>query len=711
MIALFAVGLLSLIAQVVVLRELGAAFFGIELVYVLALAAWLGGTAAGALWGTCSPRLAACRPAAFALAGALILVDVALVRDLHRLLGGVPGTYLPFGRQCLAVLLAVLPMSLLFGALFVWAAGEWARRGAGLARSYAAECAGALAGGAWATVALKLGQSNIDVAVTAALLAGVVAIAEVRERRRTWRLAAGAAVVAAGLALLAGSARIDRALMRWSQPSLLDVVDTPFGRMALTGRAGQVAVFYNGALAFESEGTTAEVFAALSSIQHPHPVRALILGGGPEGVVREVRTRVAGEVVHVELDRRAHEVVSRYLPSAHDVPTRYGDARAILRKGLDAVDLAIVAMPAPVSGEASRFYTREFFELVRQVLTPGGVLAVRLPASENLWSVPMRLQNASVYRSLCRAFPNVVVVPGTTLFLFASAVPLPQDGDAAAGRLASRTTGARLATPAYIRYLYDNDRRAEVTRLLETTVVAETTDARPICYQHAMFLWLARFYPGLVGHAWPFSAWATRPWALLATGMAILAAIVGWMGRSPTRRLMALALVAGLSGMLLESTLLLHDQIKRGVFFEDVGILLGCFMAGMAFGALAVDRYRREVTHRLAQALVAALGVASAAVIPLMTRPDGLGFGGASLALAATGALVGALVAATSRLWAGPRDLTVSRLYAADLAGGCAGALLATIVLIPLGGLPVTVGFVAAVTVAAVAVLALQARR
>jgi len=45
---LFLVGFLSLLAQVVLLRELNVAFYGIELAYLVALAAWLAGTAAGA---------------------------------------------------------------------------------------------------------------------------------------------------------------------------------------------------------------------------------------------------------------------------------------------------------------------------------------------------------------------------------------------------------------------------------------------------------------------------------------------------------------------------------------------------------------------------------------------------------------------------------------------------------------------------------------
>ena len=46
---LFIVGVVSIAAQVVLLRELNVAAFGVELVYILALGVWLAATALGAL--------------------------------------------------------------------------------------------------------------------------------------------------------------------------------------------------------------------------------------------------------------------------------------------------------------------------------------------------------------------------------------------------------------------------------------------------------------------------------------------------------------------------------------------------------------------------------------------------------------------------------------------------------------------------------------
>jgi hypothetical protein len=55
--------------------------------------------------------------------------------------------------------------------------------------------------------------------------------------------------------------------------------------------------------------------------------------------------------------------------------------------------------------------------------------------------------------------------------------------------------------------------------------------------------------------------------------------------------------------------------------------------------------------------------------------------------LLASGLAVGACFAFAAAMWPGDRHQAASSLYAADVAGGAAGAVLATLVLVPLLGL------------------------
>ena len=110
---LFIVGVISIAGQVVLLRELDVAAFGVELIYILALGAWLAATALGAFLCP-SPRIARTGLIALPLFLFALLVPlaVATARGSRILLGAVPGAYLPFGFDYVEVIPCTHPAPL-----------------------------------------------------------------------------------------------------------------------------------------------------------------------------------------------------------------------------------------------------------------------------------------------------------------------------------------------------------------------------------------------------------------------------------------------------------------------------------------------------------------------------------------------------------------------------------------------------------------------
>lgn len=706
---LLAIGAISLLGQAVVLRELAVAFYGSELIYALALGGWLLGTAVGTTQGrrTSVPRDEDVRTLLLAFGLALPAV-ITLARAVRIVLGAVPGGYLPFGRQMLGLVCCVAPPSVLSGLLFRRAAKLWALRGGTFARAYAWESAGAIAGGTVATALLAAGVRNLATGLVCALVA-VGAGAWPPWRNRTPRRVAAAVVAGALLVALAASERLDRAMTAWSHPDLVDTRDTPYGRVTVTDRAGQVAVFENDALAYESEGTDAEAFVHLAAIQRERPRFVVVLGGAVPGLVREVLHHAPESVEDLEPDRAVIDVVSSRQPESARkalddarVHVKVGDPRRLLERA-GSVDLVLVAMPEPDSGGANRFYTREFFDVCAQRLGPDGILALRLRGSENVWTPLAARRAASIRGALLEAFADVVVLPGGTTVFLASASPLERDAGVLAERLRSRGPGPRLATPAYVRYVYTNDRLAESAALLARTRVPVNTDRRPVCYAATLLLWLSRFYPTL-GSA-DIAAWEPRdlvrsPWAWSAVALSAL--LLAAARRRGMARRGVLAGLAGGAGMLLECALLLGYQTRSGVLYRDLGVLMTAFMAGLFLGAAVLDRVGTSRLPRIPTvAGFVALALGSAAWLHAGS-PGGLA--ATSLLLLAAGFVVAALVAHAA-LHGGPDQArVVAPVYAADVLGGCAGSLLAGLVLIPFAGLPGTA--VAAAVVIAAALLA-----
>ena len=698
--ALFLTGLVSLFGQIVLLRELNVAFYGIELIYLIGLGIWMILTALGALAGI--PRPSAGRIAVLFLCFALFLpLGVAFLRASRLLLGGVPGAYLPFPRQMAALIIALLPAGLLSGLLFRAAAGLHAERGRTLAGAYGIESAGGLAGGVLATIALRYGFQNLPLAAACSLIAAAAALLLFwRKGLRTGR-AIAALLVLFLIAVLYQTPSLDRRMTGWNHPGLVATRDSPYGRVTATVLAGQVSVFENDALAFESGGTEAELFAHLAALQHPEPRRILVLGGGWDGTLSELLRHRPVRIDAVVLDVDPITLLRRHLPaeiraSLTDPAVRLtrADPRHFLKNSGFAWDLILVGMPEPSSGETNRFYTREFFAQCAARLYPGGIVAVRLPAAENIWTPQTTRRTASVYRALASVFPEILALPGAMTVITASAAPLPRSPEIMIDRLRERGFQTRLISPRYIQYLFTNDRFADLEKRLKETVVPENADIRPVCYLYAVMSWLARFFPrlaiaGLPGFGMEGEGFGKIGW-ILGIGLALL--FLGSRLRPAWQRGL-LAAVAGFLGIVSESVLMLAYQAKEGVLYQEIGLLLAAFMAGLALGAPALrdlilgTGVKKKRVQGWGYALLAGFIILGFAAIGIVTGGAAGGLLLTAVLLAAAGFLVGGLIAYAGLRGVREQKRVIGPLYAADLIGGCLGALFGSLVLIPLLGL------------------------
>ena len=693
--SLFLIGVLSVLCQVVLLRELNVAFYGVELAYLLALTSWMLGTSAGA---ALAPRGSGSRPGrlhALLVAVPLLLpLAVVGIRGSRGWLGGLPGAYLPFDQQLAVLLAATLPLSVPLGVAFRWAAARSLDAGGSLGRAYGVESAGFAAAGAAATLAVHLGAQTFAVAAAAAAAALLVPLLRASRRRAAARWLAVPAAIGVAY-LLAASGTLDRRLTAWNHLGLAATSDSPYGRVTAVTSGRQQAIFENDVLVYESGGAEREVLAHVTALQHPAPRHVLVLGGAVRRLHEALALHGGPRITVVEQDPVLAEMAAAGPAGAR---VTVADPRQFLREP-GRYDLILVGAGAPDSGLSNRFYTREFFEACRSRLAPGGVLGLVLPLPDSFLAPHTVRRAASILAALDGVFPHVEVLPGTSTLAIASADPLPANEEVPIARFRARRLETRLVGPPYLRYAYSDERRHSLTARLRGAGVPSNTDARPVCYQYALLIWLARFFPSVQALDLP----SARPGATLAWSTLAALGFVVLVRRRPPWRAGALALVAGFAGMVLETVILLRYQASRGALFVDIGLLVTAFMAGLSAGAWGagrtVDLHREGRLGAVTRGVLAALATAAALVAGGGHLAAG-SLAGAAVALAAVGLLVGALFGfAAARQPLSERG--AGRLYAADVIGGAAGSLAATVLLVPLAGLNATAWLVGAVALAA----------
>ncbi|MGA9537550.1 MAG: hypothetical protein WBR24_16725 [Desulfobacterales bacterium] len=703
--ALFSIGFISIMGQVILLRELNVALYGVELIYILAMAVWLLWSAVGAVIG---PRFQVPEKStvgwAFAAFATAFCLDVLFVRYFRTFAGAFAGTYLPFPVQLAALGIALLPAGLLMGLLFQWSGKILVAQGGRLARAYAIESIGGVVGGGGATLFFFAGIQNL---AAAWICSGVAAI--------TWtglcfggvrRLAIGTMTICIFTAGFFFIPSMDLATTRWNHPDVVATRDSPYGRLTLTRQSDQFALFENDVLSFETQSVDAESLVHLAALSLARIDAAAVLGGGMEGLLFELIRHHPRAIDYVEIDPALIDLLRRHL---------HGDWTAVLdrpsvrvvqddpRRFLETAglyDLILIGMPQPDSGAGNRFYTREFFRLSRQHLQPGGILAFRMRAGENIWSPATALRNASVWQALKTEFPHAVALPGAPVIVLASLKPVPSEPEELISRLEKRRIRTRLVSPPYIRYLFTNDRFRETAQILKAAQVAPNTDAHPISYYYSVLIWLSKFFPALI-HVHP-----AEPGGAAVPVFLILAVIaIGWRLRR-NRRLHDIfwMAVAGFVGMVLETLVLLYYQAGEGILYQNMGCLIMAFMAGLWAGArmishLSTDRSR---TIRIGATVFVVIGLVGAVLFGMIITHMRVGLLSSALLLFFTGAAVAGIFVVTGSGAMAKQQRAASEIYAADLTGGCLGALAGSIWLVPFLGILPTAAAMVGVSLAAV---------
>ena len=122
-----------------------------------------------------------------------------------------------------------------------------------------------------------------------------------------------------------------------------------------------------------------------AAVAHPHPRRALVIGGGDGGSSEELLKHSTLEVVHMaELDPEVIEVARAQFGRVHRgafgdprLKVTVGDGLAYLRSTAVRYDLVLMDLTDPV-GPSMALYSPATFALARGAMAPGGALTLHI---------------------------------------------------------------------------------------------------------------------------------------------------------------------------------------------------------------------------------------------------------------------------------------------------------------------------------------------
>jgi spermidine synthase len=747
--ALTLIGFSAVIGQIVLMRELIVVFNGNEISLGIMLATWLFWTAAGSSLssGFALGRNNARRAVAAleCLLGLSLLPTIWALRASRILFQTVPGELVGPVPMLLTSLACLSLFCLIAGSLFVVATRMYEQECGVSARvatssAYLLEAAGSGFGGILASIVLLRFVESFQIATVVALLnLCMAAVLLFRMSRRQLGVVTGAAALAAIVLLMYVAPSLDRSAQGrlWRGFRLVGSRDSIYGNLAVieTGNTetGNIRSIYdNGViLASAPDENSAEEAVHYALLEHPAPRRLLLIGGGVNGsIFQALKHPTVERIDYVELDPALIDMARQFFPvqsapvvSDPRVHVHYADGRYYLKTVGGTFDVIILNVPDPQTAQLNRFYTAEFFRSARDHLASGGMLALQLRSSEDYISPDLAEFLRCIHHTLRKVFPHVVSVPGETIHFFAATRPdvLTDNPQTLIARLRERDLKTQYVREYFIPFRMMPDRMVQVREQLRPLASTPVNrDFEPIAYYFDVVLWSAQFK---LGYSRWFRAAAHLPFTgVIDAVLVILLFVAVLLAYVPARERRARSTAAccmaatGFTLMVLQIFLLLAFQSVYGYVYQQLAILIAMCMAGIAFGSwLGIRRVRssdRPPYRAIAitQFLLALSGPALIFVVSLLSKISGMAttWLAAQFIFPALAALCGMLggyqfpVATEIYLHNDDRGgrSRLGALYAIDLLGGCAGALLLSSYLIPVFGFWKTAWLSAAVNLA-----------
>ncbi|MBU0765728.1 MAG: fused MFS/spermidine synthase [Bacteroidetes bacterium] len=676
-VSVIVLGFSAVMAQVILLREFLAVFSGNELVIGVILANWMFLTGLGAFSGRISHRIKS-KPVAIIsahfLLGILPLVTVVLLRLLRNSL--IPaGEMTGLTGSLTGSFVLLLPFCLVSGFMFSLLCTQFTET-TGENRTgnvYGLEAVGSIAGGLLFNlimIYLFQAMTSLIVLMSINFLTALLLLFHFA-RRMVAVLLIPFVITLILIPLLLPLDSSTLALLYPGQDIAL-CKDTPYGRLVVTGTGEQVNFFENGSLLFSTGDVIEKEEAVHFGIcQRPEAKNILLVGGGIGGMTDEIAKYGVEMTDYLEINPWLTEAAARvtdYSPG-RNVTVINRDARLFVRNTDAKYDVALINLPPPSTAQLNRFFTIEFFRALKQHLTRNGVVSTALPSTENYVSEQAAALNSSVYNTLREVFANVAVVPGGKNYYIASDSTL----DIAIAKAIERAGIENV----YVNQYYIDDQLLQqrsdfITRNLDAGADINQ-DFFPVAFYNQMRYWMSQFGTN---------------WLLVLPLVILIIVFLVIRGNPVTIGMFAV----GFSASSLEMILLMAFQVIYGYVFQMTGVIITVFMAGLAAGSLYFQRFVKSPSkgsYAVIQLLIAVYAIVLPGVLIALKSAEGYSFLIHVVFLVLTliiAVLVGVEFSVASRITKQPVYKGASDLYGMDMMGSALGALLVSVLLIPLLG-------------------------
>jgi len=469
--------------------------------------------------------------------------------------------------------------------------------------------------------------------------------------------------------------------------------NTHYGNITVFQQEQQLSFMIDGSLVFTLPYPDTEWIETISHFPLLYSKKAeniLVIGAGIKGVIPEILKykNVSIDCVEInpELIHLINKFSSYYFPgySSEKIKIITDDAIGFLRKTTKKWDVIILDAGFPLSLKTSRFYTVEFYSLIKNHLSEEGIFFTGIDGSPDYMSKPLADVHTIIYSTMTNVFTRLYIVPGYfTCYCATKNLAGDFSPDYLISQLKEKNIPTKVITPFYLKDRLSKDKIERFFSMIGQRKKINTC-SKPIIIIPAIQYWVS-----LSGGGEKIKNFGV----ILFPALCFLLCSIFFIGRQETKILEITIFSTGFLSIAWELIFLFLFQTNYGSVYFYLSILTGIFMGGMTCGSIVFSSFFKKFKKlkkilfvwQMAQMVFALLFVLI--IVFLKTVIPAFVF---FVLMAIAGFFTGWEFPLVNSIYLNEKNLfsdSISRFYSFDLAGATLGSLLTATFLVPVCGI------------------------
>ncbi|OGF62382.1 MAG: hypothetical protein A2Y62_17185 [Candidatus Fischerbacteria bacterium RBG_13_37_8] len=635
--SVIAFGGIAISTQSILIRELLVIFYGNELTIGIIFFSWFLGIMTGA-WISGSWIQKKSRtyikwyPFLLTCLAVLSIVSIIGIRLSPIVISIGPGQQVTFDKTLVIVIITVVPFSVLIGFLFPIITQSWLYRlreeykyrrdleeALGIGKIYFYESLGSMFAGAVLAYLLISKFSNFGImflwAIIVVAIASAVDLFSLEQKRPHPGIKSLTTLIVLFIMVISyfdkSYEKIDTYTIEQRWKGLAGTItfitshDTKYQNLTLGKKETIYMIYANGKYSGSfPDPYGGAINAHMIMIQNPGAKNILILGMGSENIILEMLRYPVRTIDYAVVDPGYFILTEQYFPENYKSILRNPRVKIIKKDGKHYVasckeqyDIIVVNQPDPSNANINRYYTAEFYAMLKKIMNKHGIMFTFSTSAINYFSEETTAYMGSLYTTLKTAFKKVLVTPGEKAMFIAS--DYEQDITLDQDTLAARYEYVRIETEYFSKYHFHyllESYRVELVQQFLNNLESEpvNSDKQPAAFFLNLILWEKYSAPRFSRFLSFFNNLRFKHLVVALIIIFLFRILFKRAGRNSMlqKRFDALAgiFVAGYIGISIDLLVMFQFQSIFGFVYQQISLLVALFMAGLVIGSYAGNK-------------------------------------------------------------------------------------------------------------------------